>query len=335
MGAVVQLIGQMAVAVASAVLATTAALSPTPAVAAPVVEAKSAAAAQDTLRIMPLGDSITYGVGTDARNSYRSDLWNRLTAGGLPIDYVGSQQTGTLLDADNEGHPGWTSAQLTAHIDGWLTAYQPDVVLLHAGTNDIRHGLSPEQAVQDVATLVGRIQQQRPNTEIFVAKIVLAKRAAEKSLDARLNLLIPGVIGNMGTRVHIVDQSSVSGLDLLDLNHPNDVGYRKMAWNWFQAMRRVYLAEATTSSGGVNPYMARQAYRCLKHTVVRYGTASWATDCRTWYLRTVTTAYGGSGQVWQYPVTSAVKYWAAVGRTHQLRTRAVTRWYGPAQFLKL
>src|SRR5689334_12599304 len=56
------------------------------------------------LRIMPLGDSITYGVGSSALDSYRGALFWRLADAGVAVDYVGSMRSGNSPDPDNEGH---------------------------------------------------------------------------------------------------------------------------------------------------------------------------------------------------------------------------------------
>lgn len=43
------------------------------------------------LRIMPLGDSITYGQGWDPHGGYRAVLREKLVEAGYDIDYVGTQ----------------------------------------------------------------------------------------------------------------------------------------------------------------------------------------------------------------------------------------------------
>src|SRR5256885_14756200 len=82
------------------------------------------------VRVMPLGDSITFGVGSSTGSSYRAALWDRLVGqAGYAVDYVGSQRSGALPDTDNEGHSGWRIDQIASNVDGWLATYQPDVVL--------------------------------------------------------------------------------------------------------------------------------------------------------------------------------------------------------------
>lgn len=66
------------------------------------------------VRIMPLGDSITYGAdnslsAVDAPIAYRGSLWTQLSNSGYSIDFVGDVQAGSnyqifdpSFDLDNE-----------------------------------------------------------------------------------------------------------------------------------------------------------------------------------------------------------------------------------------
>src|SRR5262245_26569406 len=65
----------------------------------PLVGAKSV-----KIKVMPLGDSITYGSGSSNKGGYRFPLWNDLRVYGSPVDFVGSQQSGPAgFDRDHEG----------------------------------------------------------------------------------------------------------------------------------------------------------------------------------------------------------------------------------------
>jgi len=91
------------------------------------------------VKIMPIGDSITSGEGIPSYGGYRNFLGALLEDDGVSFDFVGSQKSGEgLADPDNEGHPGWRISNLREAIasDGWLETYQPDVILLHIGSNE-------------------------------------------------------------------------------------------------------------------------------------------------------------------------------------------------------
>jgi lysophospholipase L1-like esterase len=188
-----------------------------------------------TLRIMPLGDSITWGVGSSTRDSYRAALADRLASAGIGVDYVGSQRSGDEPDPDNEGHSGWTIPQVTAHVDGWLATYRPDVILLHIGTNDVAR--KSRNAPAKLAVLLNRIAADSPRAQVFVAKIV-GWQSGDETRIATFNKSVTRLVTAKGRRFHLVDQSGIHGRDMWNGLHPNDAGYRKMARNWYAAIDR-------------------------------------------------------------------------------------------------
>src|SRR6266568_8089483 len=99
---------------------------------------QKARAASSPVRIMPLGDSITGGPGC-----WRALLWDNLqSAGYTTIDFVGTLPDGGCqtapYDGDNEGHGGYLATGIANQnqLPGWLSATNPDIVLMHLGTND-------------------------------------------------------------------------------------------------------------------------------------------------------------------------------------------------------
>ncbi|MFG1604863.1 GDSL-type esterase/lipase family protein [Actinoplanes sp. NPDC049265] len=192
------------------------------------------------VRIMPLGDSITWGAGSTTTSSYRADLWKRLVGGaGLAVDLVGSGQSGSLPDTDNEGHSGWRIEQITASIDGWLATSRPDVVLLHIGTNDMNQNFDVAGAPGRLGTLLDHIHAGAPSAVVLVAQIVPALDATINARINTFNAAVPSVLsGRAYTR--LVDlNSTITNADLNDTLHPNDGGYTKMADLWYAALEGV------------------------------------------------------------------------------------------------
>ena len=293
-----------------AALALTAALA-TPAIAgaapaAPPV-ATAAETVNDTIEVMPLGDSITYGIGATPRDSYRTDLYDRLTRAGVRVDFVGSVQSGTGTDPDNEGHPGWTVSQISDRIDGWLATYRPDVILLHIGTNDMRSGATAPYAYMSLSMLLDQISADAPNAQVYVAKITGAGTQSNRPLWKRridrYNSRVPGVVAAKGINFHLVDQSSISGIDLSDLVHPNAFGFSKMAWNWYRALEPMLNTSDRAWPATDNPYLPAVAERCIHFS--SGDIAKYALGCHTWYLRP--TAAHSMARVWQTPVKITTK----------------------------
>lgn len=67
------------------------------------------------IRLLPLGDSITFGVGSSDGNGYRNLLHNLLSPGNT-VDFIGSIKAGTMADNDNEGHSGYTITQISGTV---------------------------------------------------------------------------------------------------------------------------------------------------------------------------------------------------------------------------
>ncbi|WP_229074860.1 SGNH/GDSL hydrolase family protein [Actinoplanes sp. DH11] len=250
-----------------------------PATAAPVT-----AATDDTapVRIMPLGDSITAGVGVVGKDGYRLRLQRKLTNAGMTFDFVGSQQGGTAGDPDHEGHGGWTIDQLTEQAGGWVNTYDPDVVLLHAGTNNITRGEKPAQVAGKLAGLIDQVRAAAPEAQIYVATIVGTAVTSEEAANVGYNRLIPGVVADKGPRVHLVDQAPIGGLSIYDRHHPNAYGYARMAHTWYEALRTTIDPSWPVTP---DPDDTDQAYLCHYRTV---------RDCRWWHRRPVTAVVGGT-----------------------------------------
>jgi hypothetical protein len=296
-----------------------------------------AAATTHTLRIMPLGDSITAGVGSSTRSSYRSDLRRKLVAAGMSVDFVGSQSDGVGFDNQHEGHGGWTIDRIAEQLDGWLATYRPDAVIVHLGTNNVTSGESGATIAAKLSALIDQIRAARPEAMIFVSKIIGSKVAAEKVVDHDYNSRMPAMLATKGSRVRLVDQSTVGGIDLLDRHHPNNFGYNKMTYNFYRAFERVY-ADGEAWPGTLNPYRLTTTYRCLWKPVVRDGEVRNSYYCGDWVLTKVKRVRDGVTVLadrWVTRRTVAVRYRAKVGGHYVTRTRNVEKWVGPGEFLNV
>jgi lysophospholipase L1-like esterase len=193
------------------------------------------------LRLMPLGDSITYGVGSTSHGGYRIALGSRLARAGLRVDFVGSRHAGPRgRDDDNEGHSGWTIGDLSRSVDGWLARYRPDIVLLHIGTNDLGSAARARGASTGLSALIDQIRRGRPSAQIFVAQLVGSGRPEVQQRIDFYNTGVAAVVAGKDRRVHLVDLRGVTRAYLADGLHPDNAGYARMAVAWFAAVVRVY-----------------------------------------------------------------------------------------------
>ncbi|WP_432836639.1 SGNH/GDSL hydrolase family protein [Dactylosporangium sp. CA-092794] len=211
------------------------------AVAAP----QAAAAADATVKVMPLGASITWGTNSSDGNGYRETLRRHLTGeAGLSIDYVGSQRSGTAADNDNEGHPGYRIDQVAAGATGWLTTYRPDVVLLNVGTNDTIQNYDLPNAPARLRALIDQIIAADPGVSVIFSTLVPSRDATNNARVQAFNAALPAIAqaeAAAGHDVHLADlNGTLTAADIgADGIHPTDAGYVKLADLWFAAARPV------------------------------------------------------------------------------------------------
>jgi lysophospholipase L1-like esterase len=236
--------------------------------------------APSILRIMPLGDSITYGVGSTDGAGYRARLERRLIAAGFRVDFVGSRDAGPPdMDGDNEGHSGWTISRMARKVDRWLAAYRPDVVLLHIGTNDVRLNGYRNGAAKRLGVLLNRIRRDRPAALILVARIVGSRQSGlQRWINAYNRNVWRMVAARDDPLLHLVDQAAVRAPWL----HPNDAGYAAMADTWFTAL------SATVPSFRVRSAPTLRARKLPAARTLRAPTLDGAPTLRAAALRALT-----------------------------------------------
>ena len=199
-----------------------------------------------TLRIMPLGDSITEAEA--GHNSYRRVLWQRLNGAGCSVNLVGSksgvsrgardsgstQPPNADFDTDHEGYWDYAVNELAPRVGGLVGQASPDIVLVHMGTNDILRGQSPSGVAQELGGLIDAIRAGKPDTYILLAKIIPAN--AHASDIATLNNLLDSVAAGRSSAsspVIVVNQASGYSVgDNYDGVHPNPNGEAKLGNRW-------------------------------------------------------------------------------------------------------
>lgn len=189
------------------------------------------------LRILPLGDSITWGYGSSHGNGWRADLRSRLT--GSQVTYVGSQTSGDMANGQNEGHPGAVISQIADYATQ-STSRRPNVVLLMAGTNDMNNPTDPSTAPSRLDSLITQIIAACPDAAVIVAKLTPNSNPSANARTLTFNDALPAIIQrhqDAGHHVLVADiYSALSLADLGDGLHPSDGGYTKMAAAWHSAI---------------------------------------------------------------------------------------------------
>jgi lysophospholipase L1-like esterase len=209
------------------------------------------------IKIMTLGDSITQA--ENGQNSYRKALWEKLTASGYDVDFVGSENRNkdnnnfedSNFDPDHEGHWGWRIDEIIngrggeGKLSDWLTGYTPDVALIHLGSNDAIQSNSAISSVEELKQVIDILRQDNENVTIFLSQLIPSSNGGFNDRIQQLNSLIPGIVtdkNQANSPVILVDQNSGfnPNTDTYDGVHPDNSGEAKMAQKWFDALKNYF-----------------------------------------------------------------------------------------------
>ena len=253
-----------------------------------------------SIRIMPLGDSITHGYPS----GYRNYLWYKLQNAQYNVDFIGSQNNGYLVtpyfDSDHEGYGGWKTYEIAEIVYRLLEDNQPDVILLHIGSNDA----SPSQMV-DSSSVVGleQILNQIDAYEydyahpikIILAAIINRKFYHKTVTDYNRNLRAMAneriLSGDDITLVDMENDAALKASDFKDLTHPNDSGYLKMSNVWFNALDDI-LPELIPSNPLIKLFVERFYTNILLREGEESGISYWTEELETYRLTAADLARG-------------------------------------------
>ncbi|MDY7100063.1 MAG: SGNH/GDSL hydrolase family protein [Actinomycetota bacterium] len=191
---------------------------------------------------MAVGDSITAGA-----EYYRYDLQDLLDSARCNYDMVGTQTDadpvvdGRTFDADHEGYGGWTADELVPVADEASAAEDPQVVLVHVGTNDLYGEETPRSTAEDVRDLLFALRGNRADVQILLAQIIPGT-GIEQAVE-EYNALLAGVAEEFDdpvSPVTLIDMAA--GYDVAEDNgpdgvHPSESGAQKLAQRWFDVLR--------------------------------------------------------------------------------------------------
>ncbi|KAK3994266.1 carbohydrate esterase family 3 protein [Cladorrhinum sp. PSN332] len=194
------------------------------------------------LRVMPLGASITQGVGSTDNTGYRKLLRQQLRFKGWKVNMVGSKRNGLMADSDNEGHPGRTIAQVHDSFKQ-SRGLMPNLVLINAGTNDCARRINPAEAGLRLRALIDDIFSSIPNVTVIVS--TLSPHKTDPDCAASVSQQYRDLVNSdayKSSRIGLADLHSAIRVEkhlTSDGVHPNNEGYKVFASVWWEAISRL------------------------------------------------------------------------------------------------
>lgn len=240
------------------------------------VAALQAEASGEAIKIMPLGASNTYAMYENprSRGGYRGYLYDMLTADGVPFDFVGLDADGDIPDPDHNGYPGrridWFTQPVNEAVTSDRMSYeifsgdqpavvhfieeaemsQGDIILLLAGTNNVREGQSAETMLEQMELLLDQIASTEGSPEVRLMTLTPVGGDYWEDGDPSRTNNDTIRIFNEGLEALVADRFGALGVTLVDSNtteahrsadgvHLSEEGYRRIAQQWHQSLQNL------------------------------------------------------------------------------------------------
>ncbi|KAM0246073.1 hypothetical protein ACHAQJ_010353 [Trichoderma viride] len=205
------------------------------------------------LRILPVGDSITYGYLSDQNggdgNGYRLRVREELSKDKVVFAGNVTSPEGNMTDGYFAAWDGKTIQYIADHVSTSLEQ-RPNIILLHAGTNDMNpndsistEGHDPVAASERLGKLIDKMVATCPDAVILVAMIIGTCNADQAAQTKTFQSLVPNVVLprlQAGKHVLPVDFSTFALSNLRDdCIHPTNQGYQLVGDYWYDFISQV------------------------------------------------------------------------------------------------
>ncbi len=194
-------------------------------------------------KVLPLGDSITVGVGSESAGGggYRVELFRLAVDAGYAITFTGTQTPNGPMMVQNEVFPrqhGGISGQVIEEIGDRIPSPElteaPHIILVHAGTNDLT--FNPQGAEQRFEPFLDELIAAAPEALVVIGGVIPMSFYDVTPYNAHLEQV---VLERASEGAHVLFVDHFEGFPMGELNdqvHPNVAGYARMAAKWFSAI---------------------------------------------------------------------------------------------------
>ncbi|KAK1701477.1 SGNH hydrolase-type esterase domain-containing protein [Colletotrichum godetiae] len=193
---------------------------------------------------MPLGGSVTHGVGSSDQNGYRRKLFEFLCDHGFNVCMVGSRKSGTHHSNEHEGWRGYRIDQIEVRARVAAAKYLPHVFTVNAGSNDCLQDYKLVEARDRLSHLLETLWDASPGSTIILSSLLVNQDEAVQQRIEAFNTEAERLARTLtlgGRKIVFVNLQGNDGPVMEDLvadgTHPNDTGYEKMARIWLRGIQ--------------------------------------------------------------------------------------------------
>jgi hypothetical protein len=132
---------------------------------------------------MPLGGSVTYGVGSTDGNGFRKHLLDMLLSNNFEIRMVGSRNCGSMNNNDNEGWRGYRLDQIHNKAKQSIQALLPNIFVINAGSNDCIQDYKLDSFMERMSNLLDYLWLASPRSTAILSTLLVN---SNKEIDSRV-----------------------------------------------------------------------------------------------------------------------------------------------------
>ena len=174
--------------------------------------------AEEPIKIVALGDSLTEGYGIDQKDAYPALLEAALNKKGKKVKVY------------NAGISGSTTASAPKRLK-WFLKLKPQILILALGANDGLRGVPIESTRANLKETIEMAQKQ--NIKVLLTGMMLPSNYGKKYTDD-FRKLFPALAKEMKIKLMpflLKDVATIKELNLADGIHPNEKGHEIMVKN--------------------------------------------------------------------------------------------------------
>ncbi|KAL7623652.1 hypothetical protein AAE478_005204 [Parahypoxylon ruwenzoriense] len=198
------------------------------------------------LRIMSLGASLVRGEFSTGDIGFRKTMRDELVGFGIPVNMVGSQRFGDMLDNDLEAYGGNRVSQIHEHATHIVPQLQPNLFLIQVGTNNVLQDRDVDKAGEHMEAFIDYLLGASPrSTVVFstcltntvpdcepkILDVNQQYRELVKKYDSK-----PVLLAEMHPSEGFPDRPQVGDIGP-DGTHPTDHGYDLMGHIFTESVR--------------------------------------------------------------------------------------------------
>ncbi|KAH6648164.1 SGNH hydrolase-type esterase domain-containing protein [Truncatella angustata] len=188
------------------------------------------------LRIMAIGASTTRGDESFDNNGFRRPIREHLTSIGNPVNFVGTQRVGKMLDNDIEAYPGARLGQMHHHAREVVPRTKPNLFLVNVGANDCFQHKDIPNFYKRFYSFVHYLLDASPRSTVVIGTLLPTTETERFNGSADVN-----IVNQQLHRLYKILQSENKPVVLADMVGPDGIQDSDLAWDGMHPTSAAYI----------------------------------------------------------------------------------------------